>query len=214
MSVKFEVNESRTFVIEDDENEISGFEETEEDKLYNLNESNQDLENNQIYNSQVYPKNQHFSQSKNKQRPNLRHNFQTHPKKQISYDDILLSMNMKVVDGKLEMLHPNSKENNYKAQIPYSSNTEPPVNENNYIYNKYFKDYNKKQQNNQMPRTPMTPQEYRYFLIKKHNDLIQQRNRINQIKSKKLLFSTNNINVSNNKQHHDLNKLFKFVGKK
>lgn len=129
---------------------------------------------------------------------------------QMSYDDILQSMNMRVVDGKLEMINTTSKEGLYKAQIPYQNND----NQNNYIYNKYFKDYSgQQQQQDQAPRRPLTPHEYRAALIRRQIEIQNARRRINQIKPKKLLFSTTNINVSDGQRPNDMNKLFRFVGK-
>jgi hypothetical protein len=121
---------------------------------------------------------------------------------QISYDDILKSMNMRVKDGKLEMVQPTSQETNYAAQAPYQHN---PQN-NNYIYNKYFK--NNKQYEEQ-PQIPLTPEERRAFMIKRQIEIAQQRKRISEIKSTKLQFSDANPNVSSVYRHKDLNRLFK-----
>jgi len=133
------------------------------------------------------------------------------PKKQMSYDDILQSMNMRVKDGKLELIQPTPKEANYAPQVPYGRQTNQ--NSYSYIHNKYFKDYQEQEEVSQMQMRPLTPQERRILMIKRQIEIQNQRQRISEIKSKKLLFSTNNINISNWREPRDLNRLFKFVGK-
>jgi len=140
--------------------------------------------------------------------------------KQISYDDILKKMGMFVVNGKLHLIEDNDKikqhlrnneKNNYIQQNNYNQtnkpvnyNIEPNMNQNNYIYNKYFKDHVQSVEN---VRRPMTLMEYRRKLL---NDIIQKK-RINEIKSTKLLFPTSNINISGGIRNPEaMNKLFNF----
>jgi hypothetical protein len=140
--------------------------------------------------------------------------------KQISYDDILKKMGMFVVNGKLHLIEDNDKikqhlrnneKNNYIQQNNYNQtnkpvnyNLDPNMNQNNYIYNKYFKDHVQSVEN---VRRPMTLMEYRRKLL---NDIIQKK-RINEIKSTKLLFPTSNINISGGIRNPEaMNKLFNF----
>jgi hypothetical protein len=121
------------------------------------------------------------------------------PKNKISYDEILESMNMRVVNGKLEMIIPTQKEaGEIKKVYPQ---------QNSYIHNKYFKNSANQQER---PLRPLTHEEYRALMIKRQIEI----QRINLIKPKKLLFSTNHINISHVYREHNLNRLFRFVGKK
>jgi len=132
-------------------------------------------------------------------------------KNKISYDDILRSMNMQVKNGKLEIIKSIPKETNYDPQVPYENN---PY-QNSYIHNKYFKDYTSKNYSNNENENmrPLTKNEQMSIFIKRQIEIEKQRWRISQIKSKKLCFTDSNINISSRRSTHDMNKLFKFVGK-
>jgi hypothetical protein len=148
-------------------------------------------------------------------------------KPQISYEDIMAKMGMLVSNGKLHLVdrnnmpphlqqqiakqtnvarQPNSNkeynEQQEQAQKPYyDENLEQHVPQNNYIYNKYFKDeLNQPQQ----IRKPRTLEEYKTMLLQNH----LQRQRIKQIKSTKLIMPTSNISMATNSSN--LNKLFNF----
>lgn len=140
-------------------------------------------------------------------------------KPQISYEDILLKMGMFVSDGKLHLLDSQTKTIQNNQPIPksalkqsmsnqYMTNKQPMSNQtaintqNNYIYNKYFKD---ELQNEPTIRKPRTKQEYTQMIL---SDILQKQ-RINQIKSKKLLMPTTNINMAQHRPNN-MNKLFKF----
>lgn len=140
------------------------------------------------------------------------------PKPQISYDDILNKMGMFVVNGKLHLLEDNNKikqqlrtnqKNNYNQQTNYNQTNKLPIvdqnmNQNSYIYNKYFKD---QIQAEEKIRRPLTLMEYRNKMLK---DILQKK-RINEIKSTKLIFPTSNINISGGiRNQGDMNKLFNF----
>jgi hypothetical protein len=58
------------------------------------------------------------------------------------------------------------------------------------------------------PAVPLTPEQRKQQAIKDYLERIAARKRIEQIKSRKLLFNTNNINVAPN--NGNLNKLFRF----
>jgi hypothetical protein len=126
-------------------------------------------------------------------------------KKSISYDDILASMNTVVIDGKLEfirkdLLHNVTTQNQGQQSNPNKkvTFTTPPqqqqqqqqFNKNSYIYNKYFKDYkDPSQDENQTPQRPLTKNELRRKIIQDYANRINERNRVSQIKSTKLLFT-------------------------
>jgi hypothetical protein len=135
----------------------------------------------------------------------------TTKKPKVSYDDILSSLNMVVHNGVLQFAKPTqqsqqSQQSQQKTQqkkqvtinAPQKQNTQyqqnPQYQQNNYITNKYFKDYKDESQGLvEEPRKPMTKEEYKKMLIQ---DYINRQNairRISQIKSKKLLFNTQNV---------------------
>jgi hypothetical protein len=131
-------------------------------------------------------------------------------KTQVTYEDILSKMNMYVSDGKLHL-----KETSKNAKQPMHSTSSTPItdsqmnqlqtipqHQNSYIYNKYFKN-----SANEEPiiRRPRTLSEYKHMIVM---DKIQNE-RIQQIKSRKLIMPTTNINISTN-YPSDLNKLFSF----
>ena len=126
--------------------------------------------------------------------------IQPSQKEQLSYDDILSKMGMFVVNGQLH-LKGNGTYQTHNSSTSKMNVQNPQMPENSYIYNKYFKDaFNGEEE----PRRPTTLLEYRDMLIK---DIIQKA-RIKQIKSKKLIMPTSNINVASGPS--DLNKLFTF----
>ena len=121
---------------------------------------------------------------------------------QISYEDIMAKMGMFVANGKLHLMDNNPQgyqqiKNIQQQQKQQQSNTNIP--QNSYIYNKYFKEELHPQ--NEI-RRPMTVHEYKRKVLEN----FMQRQRINQIKSRKLLIPTANINIS----PVNLNKLFRF----
>ena len=124
---------------------------------------------------------------------------------QISYEDIMAKMGMFVANGKLHLMDNNPQgyqqiknihQQHQQKQQP--SNTNIP--QNSYIYNKYFKE--ELQPQNEI-RRPMTVHEYKRKVLEN----FMQRQRINQIKSRKLLIPTANINIS---PVNSANKLFYF----
>ena len=126
---------------------------------------------------------------------------------QISYEDIMAKMGMFVANGKLHLMDNNPQGyqqikniQQQQQQKQQPSNTNIP--QNSYIYNKYFKE--ELQPQNEI-RRPMTVHEYKRKVLEN----FMQRQRINQIKSRKLLMPTENINMSA-VNSANLNKLFRF----
>jgi hypothetical protein len=128
-------------------------------------------------------------------------------RKKVSFDDILSNMNLVVnQNGVLQYMEPikhnnNNEEYNYNQyQAPYQEQQQvQPLDPNvkhSYIFNKYFKDYKDANTSNvTVPRVPQSLEEYRQMVIEDKIKAIQQRNRIAQIKSTKMLY-TNNITNS------------------
>jgi hypothetical protein len=127
---------------------------------------------------------------------------------QISYEDIMAKMGMFVANGKLHLMDNNpqgyqqikniQQQQQQKQQQPSNAN----IPQNSYIYNKYFKEELHPQ--NEI-RRPMTVHEYKRKVLEN----FMQRQRINQIKSRKLLMPTENINMSA-VNSANVNKLFRF----
>ena len=153
--------------------------------------------------------------------------------KPLTYDDILNSLNLKAKDGNLEFIEKQNKQQpvtvkkqnvtfdpsillnnlnkNQNQNVNVKKHQEVPVpqlhssDKNSYIYNKYFKDY-KDESVADEPKKPMTREEY----IQEYNRRIYEKRRIEQIKSKKLMFSRgNDVNISISNPQHNLNKLFR-----
>jgi protein required for attachment to host cells len=142
---------------------------------------------------------------------------------QISYEDIMSKMGMFVADGKLHLMdnnpqgyqqiknqhnqqhnqHHNQQHNqqhNQRHNQQQQNQTNIP--QNSYIYNKLFKEELRPQ--NEI-RRPMTAQEYKRKVLEK----FIQSQRIREMKSRKLLMPTSNINISSGNSGN-LNKLFNF----
>ena len=154
----------------------------------------------------------------------------------LTYDDMLASMCMRVQNGNLCMIKDDT-ENNYVIEPPHlqqkkqqthpvsniSANT---MNNNSYIYNKYFNKYKENDQpaddpsdlnnlKNLLLSGQISREDYKKAVLIK---LINDRNeklRLQKIKSKKLLFSNSNINISSTnmgRRPANMNKLFRFAG--
>ena len=128
-------------------------------------------------------------------------------RKKVSFDDILSNMNLVVnQNGVLQYMEPiqhnNIDDYNHTQQLnqqPYLQQKTEPLDPNvkhSYIFNKYFKDYKDANTSNiPVPRVPQSLEEYRQMVIQDKIKALQQRNRIAQIKSTKMLY-TNNISNS------------------
>ena len=134
---------------------------------------------------------------------------QIKPKKnKVSFDDILSNMNLVVNNnGGLQFItptqehlapHQKQQQQNYPQQKPQ---VEPSV-KHSYIYNKYFKDYQDASPQIPEVRVPKTKEEYFQMLLEDRIKRLEEKKRIAQIKSTKLMFTSNiehnNSNNSNN----------------
>ena len=167
--------------------------------------------------------------------------------KPLTYDDMLASMCMRVQNGNLCMINDdlNNASNNYvvepqqslhrQQQLPQrQQQTTRPVsnisantmNNNSYIYNKYFQKYKQNEQpsddfsdlnnlKNLLLSGQISREDYKKAVLIK---LINDRNekiRLQKIKSKKLMFSNSNINIpgaNRGQAPPNMNKLFRFAG--
>lgn len=111
-------------------------------------------------------------------------------KKKVSFDDILSNMNIVVnKSGVLQYMAPLQE---MVEEQPHYEQLEPAV-KHSYIYNKYFKDYQDAQAPPPQVRTPKTMEEYKKMLLEDKIERIKQQKRISEIKSTKLLFTTNPV---------------------
>ena len=146
-------------------------------------------------------------------------------KKKVSFDDILSNMNLVVNqkgvlqfmqpvqnDEYLDQQHETQMQQPYqeyvaqqlaqRQQQPYQQQqSHAPIDpglKNSFLYNKYFKDY-KDDISSYEPeiRVPKTMEEYRQMLLEDKIKELQQKKRISEIKSTKLMFTTNISNQSN-----------------
>ena len=133
-------------------------------------------------------------------------NVQDPKKKKINYNDILNSLNLVVnKSGVLQYISTtNNQEPYYDKKQQYNQQQQPkgkpldPQVKNSQIYNKYFKDYKDPNvEYVQEVKVPQTVEEYNRILLEDRIKRIQERNRIAQIKSTKMLFESNNIPVNN-----------------
>jgi hypothetical protein len=142
-------------------------------------------------------------------------------KKKVSFDDIMRNMNLVVSKtGVLQSIRPQpqqQKSQQYQPQQQQSQQYQPqqqqsqqyqpqqqqsnkasqiqspidPSVKHSYIYNKYFKDYQSAAPDEPEIKVPKTKEEYFRMVAEERIRQIEERKRISQIKSTKLLFTTN-----------------------
>jgi len=168
-----------------------------------------DLGNNDNFDVNGYQTNNYWETSNVK--------AQEPKKKKINYNDILNSLNLVVnKSGVLQYITTTDNQDQQEQQQYYNpqqqqqqqpSKGKPldPQVKNSHIFNKYFKDY--KDPNAEYVeevKVPQTIEEYNQMLLEDRIKRIQERNRVAQIKSTKLMFESNNnsnngfINNGNN----------------
>jgi len=200
-------------------------------ELDNIDDSNKTYYNNVITktNTNTIP----IASNNNINQSSFQKNNSKPKKKTISYDDILSSMNTIVIDGKLEFIRKDTLQNIVENQqqklslnnkkvsfnkIPPENNNQSQIDKSSYIYNKFFKGYKEPNQNlNEEVKQPLTKKELINLLIINKINAINERNRIAEIKSTKLMFNNNNnrnitINsrLNSNVSGIGMNHLFKF----
>lgn len=158
-------------------------------------------------------------------------------RKKISYDDLLSNMGIQLVDGKLELYNKNLiGQNNYSTKNTFKNADDyyykmNRTNQNNIIQRQPFQQQpNQRQPNQRQPiqrqpfqqqpiqqqpiqQQPKTKEQYKQYLRFQYLKQQKERERINQIKSKKIQFT--NPNASSQLRGNAPNfKLFRFVGQK
>ena len=144
-------------------------------------------------------------------------------KKKVTFTDILSNMNIVVnTKGVLQFMTPvNNNDTQYlqgqqqqeqypqqypqqqypQQQYPQQQKSMEPLDssvKHSYIYNKYFKDYKDANTPKIEVKVPKTKEEYIQMLLEEKQRQIEERRRIAQIKSKKLMFTANyNVNYNN-----------------
>jgi hypothetical protein len=123
-------------------------------------------------------------------------------KPKISYDDILSSLNLKVNNGKLEYLRATPRPGDslrtcYRKQELQEQQQQ--LYQNNHDY------YSQEQP------IPISKEEYKKRVILEFIRRDQERKRIAQIKSKKLLFAQNNQSAPSYAVPTNINKLFRLL---
>jgi hypothetical protein len=150
---------------------------------------------------------------------------QPKPARNVTYDDILSSLNMKVVDGKLQIIRnvvaENIKSNNLN-QIPNSQhqNQQLPQVQKKYINAQQSQQSQRfqsmhQQQEIQQPVPILTREQYKQIQIANYIKEVQRMQHIRNIKSTKLKFSNINTNFNISPlmgNTNDLNKLFPLKG--
>ena len=154
-----------------------------------------DLGNNNNFDVNGYQTNNYWETS------NVNVNVKEPKKKKINYNDILNSLNLVVnKSGVLQYMTTTDgqEQQEQHQQQPIKGKPLEPQVKNSHIYNKYFKDYkDPNAEYVQEVKVPQTIEEYNRMLLEDRIKRIQERNRVAQIKSTKLLFESNNIPVNN-----------------
>ena len=135
-------------------------------------------------------------------------------KKRVSFDDIMRNMNLVVSKtGVLQSLRPQQPEEQqqypqhqqyppqkpqqqqqYLPQPSHAAQKQEPIDpsiKHSYIYNKYFKDYQGAAPAEPEIKVPKTKEEYFRMVAEERKRQIEEKIRISQIKSTKLMFTTN-----------------------
>jgi len=161
---------------------------------------------------------------------------QPQPARKVTYDDILSSLNMKVVDGKLQIIRnvnaENVKANNFNPQKQQQQQqqqqpqqqhqtkfipTQSPQSQN--FQSNQSKRFQSMHQQEIQPVPILTKQQYRQVQIANYIKEVQRIQHIRNSKSTKLQFTNTNANTNPNfnispliGNTNDLNKLFPLKG--
>jgi hypothetical protein len=176
------------------------------------------------------------------------------PQKKVTYDDILSSLNMKVVDGKLQIVRNQAAENmrannfdyveNQHQKIDKIDNKRETMDKTNYLkkipnFNQQQKPFQQSTSNFKYPSLKQQETEtnntyspgagagagpgaafslnkeqkeqYKRIVAMNYLKNMQEKQRIQSVKSTKLMFSNTNVNISPLMQsNNDMNRLFRF----
>ena len=168
------------------------------------------IENNKYYNSsfnsnaqnkRVYPSAQKIAPGNGNSNGNLRDNKKD--SKKVTYDDILSSLNMKVINGKLQIVrgdadvllpqqktmvnHRQQLNTNVKASTNFQVPNVNAYSKQNEFYNKFLQAQNEPYQA-PVVIDPLTPEEKKRLLMIQYIKHQQERQHISRVKSKKMNF--------------------------
>jgi hypothetical protein len=172
-----------------------------DDNIHNLDDDDSDqvedigfIENNKLYNSRfhdtqnkrVYPTAQKILPTNSFSHDNKK------VSKKVTYDDILSSLNMKVINGKLqivrgdvEVVPPQQKKQVINNRQKFNEN----VNMNAYSkQNEFYNKFLQAQTQAQVVADPLTPEEKKRLLMIQYIKHQQERQRISRVKSRKMNF--------------------------
>lgn len=153
---------------------------------------------------------------------------QPQPARKVTYDDILSSLNMKVIDGKLQIVRnvnaENVKSNNFNQQQQQHQQQRQqtkfiPMQQQQQQFSsnqsKRFQSMHQQQQEMQQPAPILTKEQYRQVQIANYMREVQRIQHIRNSKSTKLKFSNPNANFNISPvmaSANDLNRLFPLKG--
>jgi len=180
-----------------DENEN---ENENEEIIYNYqdydddDEYGEDIEDVKFFNQQQ----EQYQNSQQQYQNNQQQQYQQLSSRQVTYDDILASLNMKVVNGTLQMIQPPSWHSQQQQQQQQQFKKVHFQQHGSALGFGGFQIQNK----NQIPviekQEPIHPLQLKRQLLVNHLRRQAEMQRIKQIKSKKLLFPHSNIHTSQN----------------
>lgn len=193
------------FVQEEEQVDDVGF--IENNKFYNTMSSNSTIQNKRVFPPQKLLDDNKNLGVKSGSIYNPNPNFiekQQAEKKKVTYDDILSSLNMKVINGKLQIVRGDTDTYSTPPQNLYNKNrigntTPKNMNMPNNAYAKQNEFYNKfLQAQTQVqahvvaetltPVVPFTPEEKKRILMMQYIKQQQERQHISRVKSRKLNF--------------------------
>ena len=133
----------------------------------------------------IAPKEQH---EENIYEPLNQHDNQQSYQNQNYYNNNVNNININNINNFQQI----KKHNPIKDNAPID-----PAVKHSPIYNKYFKDYQTKFNEEPVIRVPKTMEEYKQMLLEDRLKKIEQQKRISEIKSTKLMFTTNQFAPTN-----------------
>jgi hypothetical protein len=116
-------------------------------------------------------------------------------KNKVTYEQILESMNMKVIDGKLVMVPHNDNDISNQPGLKRDNRWNKKVNTS--IPQQSQPQIQVQQQEQEQPKQPLTPEQIKQMLWVNEMKRRQEINRIREVKSTKLFFSTPTTNDTN-----------------
>jgi len=138
-------------------------------------------------------------------------------KKQVTYNDILSKMSMCVIDGKLQLY--NKKLDDVTIQEPSKSILKQQSNTKKINFSQGqmntqsypLPQYQEQQQEQNNPLPPLTERQYKQLVFLNNLKRQRERERMSQIKSTKILYTNNSVNI--NPAQPITPHLFRFIGK-